>query len=148
MTVEELLLEWKKDSDIKKSKLDEESIRTAMLHAKYLEVHAAYKSRYNKLKAKLKDLEFEKRRWLKGTMTKSEMDDLGWDYDPWKGMSKPMKSEMEDHLFADDDVKKVVEKLKETEVLLETLESIMQNIQWRHQSIKNAIDFMRFQAGG
>ena len=148
MTVEELLLEWKKDSEVKKSKLDDESIKTAMLHAKYLEVHSAVKVRYNKLRARLKDLEFEKRRWLKGTMTKEEMDDRDWDYDPWKGMSKPMKSEMDDHLFADSDVKKVVEKLKDTEVLLETLESIMQNIQWRHQSIKNAIDFMRFQAGG
>jgi hypothetical protein len=129
MKVEDLLLEWKKDSEINKSKLDDESIKTAMLHAKYLEIHSAVKIRYNKLRARLKDLEFEKRRWLKGTMTKEEMDDRDWDYDPWKGMSKPMK-------------------LKDTEVLLETLESIMQNIQWRHQSIKNSIDFMKFQAGG
>ena len=148
MKVEDLLLEWKKDSEINKSKLDDESIKTAMLHAKYLEIHSAIKIRYNKLRARLKDLEFEKRRWLKGTMTKEEMDDRDWDYDPWKGMSKPMKSEMDDHLFADSDVKKVVERLKDTEVLLETLESIMQNIQWRHQSIKNSIDFMKFQAGG
>jgi len=148
MKVEDLLLEWKKDSEINKSKLDDESIKTAMLHAKYLEIHSAVKIRYNKLRARLKDLEFEKRRWLKGTMTKEEMDDRDWDYDPWKGMSKPMKSEMDDHLFADGDVKKVVERLKDTEVLLETLESIMQNIQWRHQSIKNSIDFMKFQAGG
>jgi hypothetical protein len=148
MKVEDLLLEWKKDSEINKSKLDDESIKTAMLHAKYLEIHSAVKIRYNKLRARLKDLEFEKRRWLKGTMTKEEMDDRDWDYDPWKGMSKPMKSEMDDHLFADSDVKKVVERLKDTEVLLETLESIMQNIQWRHQSIKNSIDFMKFQAGG
>jgi len=148
MKVEDLLLEWKKDSEINKSKLDDESIKTAMLHAKYLEIHSAVKIRYNKLRARLKDLEFEKRRWLKGTMTKEEMDDRDWDYDPWKGMSKPMKSEMDDHLFADSVDKKVVERLKDTEVLLETLESIMQNIQWRHQSIKNSIDFMKFQAGG
>lgn len=148
MDLEQLLTLWKKDSEIVKSKLDDESIRSAMLHAKYLEIYSALKLKHSKLKIRVKQLELDKRKWLKGSMTKSEMDERGWDYDPWKGLAKPMKSEMDDYILVDKDVASAIEKLKEVEIMLEALESIMQNIQWRHQTIKNSIDFMRFQSGG
>lgn len=147
MTIEELLLEWKKDSEINKSKLDDESIRNAQLHAKYLEMHAAIKIKYHKQKARIKETELLKRKWLKGVMTKEEMDRRGWSYDPWQGAAKPMKSELDDYISVDQDIIFLMEKFRETEVMLETLENIINNITWRHQNVKNAIDFMKFNAG-
>tara|TARA_X000001382_G_scaffold15202_1_gene9742 strand:- start:74 stop:520 length:447 start_codon:yes stop_codon:yes gene_type:complete len=147
MTIEELLLEWKKDSEINKAKLDDESIRSAILHSKYLEMHAAVKIKYHRIKSKLKDLEMSKRKWLKGSMSREEMDERNWDYDPWKGLAKPLKSEMDDYIMVDKDVSSLIDKLKETEIMLETLESILNNVTWRHQHIKNALDFMKFQSG-
>ena len=69
------------------------------------------------------------------------------DYDPWKGLAKPLKSEMDDYIMVDKDVSSLIDKLKETEIMLETLESILNNVTWRHQHIKNALDFMKFQSG-
>ena len=148
MKIEEILAEWKKDSPLNQAKLDEESINTAMLHAKYLEIYSAVKIKHARMKSKLKALELDKRRYLKGLMTREEMDDMGWDYDPWKGLARPMKSEMDDYIKVDPEMAEYGLKMKECEIMIEALHDIMQHIQWRHSHVKNAIDFMRFQAGG
>ena len=49
---------------------------------------------------------------------------------------------------ADPDIQALVAKIEYHETLVETLEEIMNNIRWRHSTIKNIIDWRRFTSGG
>jgi hypothetical protein len=86
---------WEKDSQIDNINLDETSINSAKLHAKYLSLLSIAK-----LGLKQKQVEFDsmrKDKWLyfEGKMTKADIEERGWKYDPFDGMSKPLKTNME-----------------------------------------------------
>ena len=90
-----------------------------------------------------------KDKWLyfSGKMDKSEMDLRGWPYDPFNGL-KVMKSDMEYFFNSDPELQKSEEKIIYLKSLVETLEEIINNIRWRHSTIKNMIDWRRFTSGG
>lgn len=145
ITVEEILLEWKADSEIGKN-LDEETLRCARLHRKYLEILSAVKVQLKKRKRKLETVKHEKKLWLHGRMSKDDMDKRGWKYDPFDG-SKPMKSEYDGYIKVDPDVQDLIDDIETLNICHDTLVDILDNIKWRPQSIKNAIEFKKFLAG-
>lgn len=145
--VEELLCEWEKDSKINDSALDQTTLRTAVLHSKYLELYTVAK-----LKMKKKDLDLavlKKDKWLyyNGKMTKDEMDSRGWKYDPFDGMAKPLKSDMEIYYSTDFDIVEMKMQLEYISTYVDTCKEILDTLRWRHQTIRNIIDFKKFQAG-
>lgn len=148
MKLSELLNMWKVDAKIDQSKLDEESINTSILHSRYLEILSGVKITLKRERTKQKKIELQVKRWLLGKMTKEEMDELGWEYDPWKGESKPMKSEIDSHVNIQPIVIEQSNRTTELEVMHDALIDIVNNLNWRHQSIRNSIDFMRFTSGG
>jgi hypothetical protein len=73
MKFEDIMNEWEKDSKIDSVKLDQTSVETAKLHAKYLRLYA-------NAKLKLKDAEFKQKillkdKWLyyEGKMSKEDI---------------------------------------------------------------------------
>jgi hypothetical protein len=145
--VEELLCEWEKDSKINDSALDQTTLRTAVLHSKYLELYTVAK-----LKMKKKDLDLavlKKDKWLyyNGKMTKDEMDSRGWKYDPFDGMAKPLKSDMEIYYSTDSDIVEMKMQFEYISTYVDTCKEILDTLRWRHQTIRNIIDFKKFQAG-
>jgi hypothetical protein len=147
MSLNDILESWKKDSVIDEHALDDETIKTSKLHAKYLEIFTL-----SKLQLKKKEIDLEKVRkdkWLyyTGKMTKSEMDMRGWSYDPFQGMTKPLKSEMELYYSTDEDIVKARSAIEYQKAIIDTLEEIMNNIRWRHSHIKNIIEFRKFTSG-
>jgi hypothetical protein len=147
LNLEEILKMWAKDSEIDDLRLDEASKKTASLHAKYLEMLSV-----TKLQLKRKDMEFKvllKKKWLwyNGKMSKDEMDQLGWEYDALNGL-KILKGEMDYYYDADPHIQESQAKIDYLKTLIETLEEIINNIRWRHSTIKNMIDWRRFESGG
>ena len=146
--LDDLLKMWKEDSVIDELNLDTETVKIAKQHSKYLEIFSMYKLKYKK---RLIDLDkMKKAKWLyfTGKMTKEEMDDRGWDYDPFGGGVKPLKSDMGVYYDADEDLIKIKGGIEYLKVILDTLEEIMNNIRWKHSHIKNMLDWKRFTAGG
>lgn len=138
---------WAKDSEIDDLRLDEASKKTASLHAKYLEMLSI-----TKLQMKRKDMEFKvllKNKWLwyNGKMPKDQIDQLGWEYDALNGL-KILKGEMDYYYNADPHIQEMQAKIDYIKTLIETLEEIINNIRWRHSTIKNMIDWRRFESGG
>ena len=90
-----------------------------------------------------------KDKWLyyNGKMTKDEMDARGWQYDPFSGMSKPLKSDMELFYSTDSDIMKLQGQIEYQSTIVEALKDIMDNIKWRQSTIKNIIDWKRFTSG-
>ena len=147
MKLVDLLSMWKADSHIDLTKLDEDAVKTAQCHAKYQELFTACKIRLHKHKVILNKLKLKKRRYLMGKMTQEEMDELGWEYDPWKGESKPLKSDIDSYVNIQDDVIKINGQVVELEVMHDALVDILNNLNWRHSSVRNSIDFMKFSNG-
>jgi hypothetical protein len=80
-------------------------------------------------------------------MSKKEMDEEGWDYDPFQGESKPLKSELGPYIDSDPDVQRLTLKVEYSKVVVDALKEIIDTIRWRHQTIRNMISWRQFEAG-
>jgi hypothetical protein len=137
---------WKKDSLIDDIRLDEASKDGAALHSKYLELLSI-----NKLQLKRRDAEFKillKNKWLwyNGKLTKDQIDQLGWEYDALNGL-KILKGEMDYYYDADPHIQEANARIDYLKTMIDTLEEIISNIRWRHSTIKNMIDWRKFESG-
>ena len=147
MNLNDILMMWKKDAVIDDVCLDDETLKSSKLHAKYLELFSMAK-----LMLKKKEMEYvsmKKDKWLyyNGKMTKDDMDKNKWKYDPFDGMSKPMKSDMDMYYSTDKDLVKIKAQIDYQKTIVETLEEIMGNIRWRHTHVKNILEFKKFTSG-
>ena len=146
MTLDQILEMWKKDSVIDDIRLDEASKDGAALHSKYLELLSI-----NKLQLKRRDAEFKillKNKWLwyNGKLTKDQIDELGWEYDALNGL-KILKGEMDYYYDADPHIQEANARIDYLKTMIDTLEEIISNIRWRHSTIKNMIDWRKFESG-
>lgn len=146
LNLDDVLSQWKKDSVIDEMNLDESSRQSAKLHAKYLEMYSVTKLQLKRKEAGLHTLLKDKWMWYNGKMTKEEMDDRGWDYDPLNGL-KVLKGDMDHFYNSDKDIQQVNQQIEYLKTLVETLGEIMENIKWRHQNIKNIIEWNKFTSG-
>ena len=147
MNLNDILMMWKKDAVIDDVCLDDETLKSSKLHAKYLELFSMAK-----LMLKKKEMEYvsmKKDKWLyyNGKMTKDDMDKNKWKYDPFDGMVKPMKSDMDMYYSTDEDLVKIKAQIDYQKTIIETLEEIMGNIRWRHTHVKNILEFKKFTSG-
>tara|TARA_R100000231_G_C5297747_1_gene156606 strand:+ start:329 stop:772 length:444 start_codon:yes stop_codon:yes gene_type:complete len=147
MNLESVLEMWKKDSEIPQYNLDETSRQTPTLHAKYMEFMSI--ARLQMKKAEMEQKTLLKKKWLyyNGKMTQEQIEKEGWDFDPFEGL-KVLKGEMDYYYDADSDIQKSEEKITYYKTYIETLTEIINVLKWRHSTIKNIIDWRRFEAGG
>ena len=147
MNLETVLEMWKKDSEIPQYNLDETSRQTPTLHAKYMEFMSI--ARLQMKKAEMDQKTLLKKKWLyyNGKMNQEQIEKEGWDFDPFEGL-KVLKGEMDYYYDADSDIQKSEEKITYYKTYIETLTEIINVLKWRHSTIKNIIDWRRFEAGG
>ena len=146
MNLEEIMDEWRSECAIDEHHLDETSRDTPILHAKYL-------SYLSTAKLKMKRAEFQqktllKQKWLyyNGKMTEEEIKESGWKLDPFDGM-KILKGEMEYYYDADPEIQKSEELIQYYKTIIDTLMEIINNLNWRHQTISNMIRWKQFESG-
>lgn len=147
INIEDVLNMWKKDATIDEMSLDEESRNSAVLHGKYLEMLSVSRLQHKRLEQKFQVLLKNKWMWYNDKLTKDQIDELGWDYDPWKGLAKPLKTDMDKFYDADPEIQAAQAKIHYLEELINTLKEIMENIKWRHQNIRNMIEWRKFTSG-
>lgn len=146
ITLEEVLKMWKEDAVIPEMDLDEASRQTTRLHAKYLELHSVTRLQIKKREMEQKNLLKDKWLYYNGKMSKEEMDARGWPYDPFNGL-KILRSDLEYYFNADPDLQKSEERIEYLKSIEGALKEIMDNIKWRHQTIRNVIDWRKFTSG-
>jgi hypothetical protein len=147
MSLNDILESWKKDAVIDENALDDVTVETSKLHAKYLEIFTLSKLQLKKKEMELENVKKDKWLYYTGKMTQGEMDKRGWAYDPFQGMTKPLKSEMEMYYSTDSDIVKIKSGIEYQKAITSSLEEIMNNIRWRHSHIKNIIEFKKFTSG-
>ena len=137
---------WKEDCVIDEMKLDETSRQTPILHAKYLELLSTVKLQMKRSEFSQKTL--LKKKWLyyNGKMDQDEIAKMDWDPDPFNGL-KIHKGEMYYYYDSDPEIQKSEEKIQYYKATIDSLTEIINNINWRHQTIKNMIEWKKFQSG-
>lgn len=147
MNIEEVLEMWKKDGPIDDLKLDDTTVRMSRLHSKYLELLTIAKMTRKKYDLEYKTLLKDKWLYYNGKLSKEEIDAFGWTYDPFGGLNKPLKGDMNYYYDADTDIQRIQARCEVQKILVETLEEIMGTIRWRHQNIGNIIKWRAFESG-
>ena len=132
---------WKKDSDIDRDNLHEESLKIPSLHAKYFELYNTIFLLRKKAEQQKKNIRHERYEYYSGKA------------DPDVYIENPFpkkirdKDTMQKYLDADERLSGVSLKIDYYDTMLRFLEEILKQITNRTYQIKNAIEFMRFNAG-
>ena len=144
--LEKILEMWKEDSIIDEMKLDESSRDSAKLHSKYLEIYSVNKIKLKKLELDFKVILRDKFMHYNGKLSQAELDQKGWDYDPLNGLTV-LKGDMDKWYDADPIIQEHQSKMVYQQELVDTLKEILDNVKWRHQTIKNMIEWRKFTSG-
>lgn len=146
MQLDTILTMWEEDCKINGMRLDDVSRDTPNLHAKYLRLLTEAKLQLKRAELKQKALLKEKWLYYNGKMSQEELEEKGWDPDPFNGL-KVMKGEMEHYYDSDPEIQKSEELVEYWKTTKDTLIDIVDNIKWRHQTIRNMISWKQFEAG-
>lgn len=146
LELNEILTMWETDCKINNMKLDDTSRDTPNLHAKYLRYLTEAKLHLKRAELKQKSLLKEKWLYYNGKMSHEELLEKGWDPDPFNGL-KVMKGEMDHYYDSDPEIQKSEELIEYWKTTRDTLIDIIDNIKWRHQTIRNMISWRQFESG-
>ena len=137
---------WKNDSVIDEVQLDESSRDSAKLHSKYLDLYSVAKLRQKDLDLKFKVILRDKFMHYNGKLSQEEMDSKSWGYDPLDGLTV-LKGDMDKFYDADPIIQEHQSKMIYLQEVCDTLKEILDNVKWRHQTIKNMIEWRKFTSG-
>lgn len=141
-----VLDEWSTDCEIPHN-IEEASQSTPRLHAKYLQYYSVSKLQMKRAESKQKNLLKDKWLYYSGKMDTGTIVEKGWKPDPFDGL-KVMKGDMDYWYDTDPDIQASVEKIEYHKTLTDTLKEIVDTLKWRHQHIRNILEWRRFEAGG
>lgn len=146
LDLESILNEWKEDCKMPVGNLADTQKAVPSLHAKYLEYLSLTKLQLKREEHKQKILFKDKYMYYEGKMSQEEINSKNWQYDPFEGNlpTKAMKEKMAD---ADTDIHRSEEKIAYLNTIIDTLKEIVDNLKWRHQTIKNVLDWRKFEDG-
>ena len=132
---------WEKDAKIDRDNLHDESLNIPSLHAKYFQIYNTIFLLRKKAEQQRKNIRHERYEYFSGKA----------DPDVYKQNPFPKKIRDKDtmtkYLDADEKLSNSSLKIEYYDTMLTYLESILKVIQNRTYQIKNAIEFMRFNAG-
>ena len=137
-TIQEM---WEKDAKIDRDNLHDESLNIPSLHAKYFQIYNTIFLLRKKAEQQRKNIRHERYEYFSGKA------------DPDVYIQNPFPKKIRDkdtmtkYLDADEKLSNASLKIEYYDNMLTYLESILKVIQNRTYQIKNAIEFMRFNAG-
>lgn len=144
MKLSELQEMWADDCKINEMNLGQESVRTPILHSKYLNLLSSTRLNLRKSESDYLNMRRKKYKYYRGEMSELELNDEGWDQ--WQG-NKPLKNEMDEFLQVDPDLVKLTDKVEYYKTVLYQLEQIIRSINGRTWDIKNSIEWNKFTNG-
>tara|TARA_B100001109_G_scaffold179528_1_gene147119 strand:+ start:173 stop:616 length:444 start_codon:yes stop_codon:yes gene_type:complete len=146
MTLDEIKDMWSKDCEIDDIELDKSSLDVPKLHAKYSELLTDNILKLKGVQMKYQMMRKDKWLWFNGKMDEARVKELGWSDDPFDGL-KILKNDMDVFYNSDQDLTKLKAQIDYLQETVEYVKRCMDNITWRHQTIKNTIEWRKFMAG-
>jgi hypothetical protein len=143
MKIDEILTEWKNDTELDDLNLDKESVRIPNLHAKYITLLSNDRRLLRGYQSQKKQIISRLRNYYSGSATQQELADLGRE----QFLGKTLKNEIMINVELDESIISIDAKISLLEVKVLALEEIMKSINSRGYQIKNAIDWRRLTLG-
>lgn len=144
MKLTEIQQLWEQDSRIDETNLGRESVRTPLLHSKYITLISKAKLQLRKAESDYWNCRRLKYRYYRGELTRQELEEAGWVQ--FQG-NKPLKNEMDEFLQCDHDLIELQDKIEYFKTGIYTLEQILRSINSRTWDIKSAIEWQKFTNG-
>jgi hypothetical protein len=143
MNLESIKKMVESDSTIDHTQLDTESLRLPQLHNKYLNLFHDCK-----LITERKRNEYYRLRRLKWEYYTGKLDDETLNLHGWEPFQlKILKQDLPIYMESDEDLIRLSEQLTYYKELCIYLESVVKEITFRHNKIRNAIDWQKFLGG-
>ena len=141
ISLDEIQMMWKEDSEINIDDLHNESLRVPVLHSKYYEI-------YNNITLLRKQalINYKTKKLERSNFYNGKADPEVYKEEPFPYKIRDKES-LTRHLEADEHLNKVLLKIDYYDTILKYVEGIIKMISSRTYQIKNSIDFLRFQAG-
>lgn len=143
MKIDEILNEWKNDTELDDLNLDKESVRIPNLHAKYITLLSNDRRLLRGYQSQKKQIISRLRNYYSGSATQQELADLGRE----QFLGKTLKNDIMINVELDESIISIDAKISLLEVKVLALEEIMKSINSRGYQIKNAIDWRRLTLG-
>jgi len=132
---------WERDSQIDPDNLHDESLKIPQLHSKYYTIYNTITLLREKARETYSRVKLERYNYYTG---KAPAEVYVEEPFPYKVRDKEA---LQRHLDADERLNKIDLKIRYYDIMLKFLEEIIKTVSNRTYQIKNAIEFMRFQAG-
>ena len=143
LKLEEILALWEQDSKINDAELDRESLKIPALHNKYLKIYTNTNLHLKKMNYDFKEMERNKFEYYSGKMCEEDLKEQGWEqFD-----HKLLKQDIPRYLESDSELIKMLLQTNYQREKVETLRSILTNINNRSFYINNAITWQQFLNG-
>ena len=142
MNIDELKLEWSKDTEISDD-LGGEAIKCSRLHSKYIDLLINAKLKLTQLEHNMAVHRAKMSKYYRGEMTKDELIENNqnqWQY-------KTLKSDIPELIEAEPEYQKFQARVEYMKTMIYMLESILGEIKSRNFSIKASIEWAKFRAG-
>ena len=141
MNLDEIQEMWQRDAVIDPDNLHDESLKIPQLHAKYYTVYNTITLLREKARETYSKVRLERYNYYTG---KAPAEVYVEEPFPYKVRDKEA---LQRHLDADERLNKIDLKIRYYDIMLKFLEEVIKMISNRNYSIKNAIDWNRFQSG-
>lgn len=143
MKLEDIQALWKKDSEIDRTELGEESLRIPQLHSKYFNIFLEERMTLKKYEAAYKALFKSKFEYYNGTMSEEELKENAWE--PFQ--LRILKSDINIYIQSDKDLQELETRMELQKSKVEFIESIIKNLPARGYQINSAISWEKFKVG-
>jgi hypothetical protein len=143
MKIEDILDQWKEDSEIDRTELGDEALKIPKLHHKYFQIYVQEKLALRSLDADMKKLKLDKHEFFTQGHTEETRSKM-WEL-PARGLI--LKTDIPMYMDADKDLIKLSLKIGIQQEKLELLESIIKSLTNRGFQIKSAIEWQKFTMG-
>jgi len=141
MNLDDIQKMWKRDSEIDNDDLANESLKTPQLHAKYYELYNTVSILKENAKYAYDTTHLSRYNYYTG-----KADPEVYEQDPFPFKVREKETIIK-YLNADEKLSKCSMKVKYYDSMLKYIEDILKQISNRGYQIKNAIDWLKFQAG-
>lgn len=143
-TLEKLLDEWGKDSDINSTEPGKEQLKIPKLHSKYLRTLSTTRLKLKQLRNNLAEMRKIKWQYYNGHLNSNQemLDKLG--LEKFKFI---LKADIGIYMDSDKDLIEITNKITYYEEMTKTIETILQELKNRVWELKSYIEWERFIAG-
>ena len=140
--LDELLEEWRKDSDIDRTEPGKALLDIPKLHSKYLNILSRHRLLSKEAEFKYNKMKKVKWEYYTGKLDDDELKKYGWEPFPFV-----LKSDITTYLESDEDLNKYLAQKRMHEEIVEVCQSIMKELSARTFQLRDFISLEKFIQG-